>query len=130
MAPTIAQAYISKPSSTLHGVCINTGSSISLIDHAYFKEHFTTSRLEVSSAIQLDGVGFDTTHGWTELTLHLLGSNKEIVTITAAFYVVTSLATSLILGNDVLVAEVVVIDIVKGIVTFGNSKGKLKRVRG
>jgi hypothetical protein len=89
MAHTVAQAYVNRPSGTLHDVCIDAGSSISLIDHAYFKKHFTTNRHEVSSVIHLDGVVSNTTHGWTELTLHLLGLSKEIITIEAASYVVT-----------------------------------------
>jgi hypothetical protein len=127
VAPTIAQAHINKESGTLHEVCIDTGSSISLIDHAYFKKHFPTNRLEVSSATQLDGVGSNTTQGWTELTLHLLSSEKEnMVTVVAAFYVVSSLATPILLGNVRLVSEAVVIDIAKGFATFGTSKVPVK----
>jgi hypothetical protein len=81
----------------------------------------------VSSAIQLDGVGSNTTHGWTELPLNLLSPEKEnMVTVVAAFYVVSSLATPILLGNDVLVSEAVVIDIAKGVATFGISKVPVK----
>jgi hypothetical protein len=111
VTPTTARAYVNKTSGMLHDICLDTGASISLIDLAYVKRHFPLLKRETASAIQLDGIGSNTAHGWVELTLNLLGPKEEITAITAAFHIVGSIATPILLGNDVLVPEEAIINI-------------------
>jgi hypothetical protein len=109
-----------------HEVCLHTGSSISLIDLAYVKKHFPTSKREISSAIHIDGIGTNTTHGWIELTINLLGSTDNLVSVTAAFHIIRSLATPIPLGNDVLVPQEAIINISRGTAHFRCSKEDIK----
>jgi hypothetical protein len=122
VVPTYAKAYMNKTSGPLHEVCIDTGSGISLVDLAYYRKHLSHSKMEVSSTIQLDGVGSNTTHGWVELTLYLLEPNEVTTCITAAFHVVSTLATPLLIGNDILVPQEAVISLADSTAKFRTSK--------
>lgn len=121
--PTYAKAYIDSNTGVVHDVCLDTGSSISLIDLAYLKKHFPTAKIETSSMIQLEGVGSNTTHGWVELTVNLLGPEKQITIVIVAFHVVASLATTVLIGNDVLVPEDVSISLGQNYALFGTTNG-------
>lgn len=121
--PTYAKAYIDSNSGVLHGVCFDAGPSISLIDLSYLKKHFPTTKIESSSAIQLEGVGSNTTHGWAELTVNLLGPEKQITIVVVAFHVVASLSTPILIGNDVLVPEDVSISLGQNFALFGTTNG-------
>jgi hypothetical protein len=71
----------------------------------------------------LRGVGSNQTHGWSHADKHFVNTDKQLTTISGAFHVVTSLATNIIIGNDILAEEGAIIDLNGGTCTFKSAKG-------
>jgi hypothetical protein len=121
--PTFAMAKIGNKEGNAHQVCIDTGSAISLIDAQYLRKNFPNIKVNPSSTIMLRGVGNNQTHGWYHADIHFINTDKQLTTISGAFHVVTSLATKIIIGNDVLAEEGATIDLNGGNCTFKSAKG-------
>ncbi|KAJ9091655.1 hypothetical protein QFC21_007130 [Naganishia friedmannii] len=120
--PTFALAKIGNKNGTSHEVCIDTGSAISLIDSSYLRRHFPSIKVQSASTIMLKGVGNNQTHGWIHADIHFINLNKGLTSVKGAFHVVTSLATKIIIGNDILAEEGVVINMKEGTCSFYSGK--------
>jgi hypothetical protein len=121
--PTFAMARIGSKEGSFHEVCIDTGSAISLIDSQYLRKNFPQIRVNAASTIMLKGVGNNQTHGWIKADMHFANREGSLTSISSAFHVVTSLATKIIIGNDVLAEEGAVIDLKEGTCSFKTSAG-------
>lgn len=121
--PTFALARIGQENGTKHQVCIDTGSAISLIDSFYLKKHFPNLKVNAASTIMLKGVGNNQTHGWVNASIYFENTEKGNTCIIGAFHVVTSLATKIILGNDILAEEGASIDLSNGTCSFKHASG-------
>jgi hypothetical protein len=95
------------------------------MDAQYLRKNFPQIKVNESSTIMLRGVGNNQTHGWMNAEVHFVNDKKEYTSITGVFHVVTSLATKIIVGNDVLAEEGAVIDLKAGTCTFKSSKGSI-----
>ncbi|KAJ9108682.1 hypothetical protein QFC21_000002 [Naganishia friedmannii] len=120
--PTFALAKIGNKDGTPHEVCIDTGSAISLIDSSYLRRHFPSIKVQSASTIMLKGVGNNQTHGWIHADIHFINQNKGLTSVQGPFHVVTSLATKIIIGNDILAEEGVVINMKEGTCSFYSGK--------
>ncbi|KAJ9110852.1 hypothetical protein QFC19_001361 [Naganishia cerealis] len=109
--PAYALARLDSKEGPTHEVCIDTGSAISLIDSHYLKKNLPGIQVHAASTIMLKGVGNNQTHGWIYADIHFLNQEKGHTSIVGAFLVVTSLATKIIIGNDILAEEGAVINL-------------------
>jgi hypothetical protein len=123
--PTFAMAKIGSQDGATHPVCIDTGSAISLIDSNYLRKNFPSIKVNASSTIMLRGVGSNQTHGWMKTDIHFVNDNRGYTSISGVFHVVTSLATKIIIGNDVLIEEGAVIDLTASTCPFKTSSGNV-----
>jgi hypothetical protein len=103
--PTFVKAHLMKTSTAMHDVCLDTGSSISLIDATYLRKFFPDIKVMSKSAIQLHGIGANLTQGWVIMNILIPTKAGHTKTLSVALHVVTTLTTNIILGNDVLVLE-------------------------
>ncbi|KAJ9090848.1 hypothetical protein QFC20_007809 [Naganishia adeliensis] len=124
--PTFAVARIGNKEGTAHEVCIDTGSAISLIDSQYLKKNFPTVKINAASTIVLKGVGNNHTHGWINADIHFINEEQGHTSIIGVFHVVASLATKIIIGNDILAEEGAIIDLKQGTCSFRSSPGVVK----
>jgi hypothetical protein len=68
--PAYTDCAISKLEGKLHEVCIDSGSSISVMDSEYVKLHFPHLRVNYGSAFQIKGLGESTALGYIETDCH------------------------------------------------------------
>lgn len=120
--PTFVKAHLMKTSTAMHDVCLDTGSSISLIDATYPRKFFPDIKVMSKSAIQLHGIGANLTQGWVIMNILIPTKAGHTKTLSVALHVVTTLTTNIILGNDVLVLKKIQLDMARSVAWFGNKR--------
>jgi hypothetical protein len=80
----------------------------------YLRKKFPGIKVNPSSTIMLKGIGNNQTHGWVNADILFVNNDKAYTSVTGAFHVVTSLATKIVVGNDILAEEGAIIDLKQG----------------
>lgn len=123
--PTYAQARLDPLTGTLHDVCLDTGSAISVIDSAYANKFLPHLQVQLSNTIRLSGIGSNTTQGFIDTMVHFPNKEGKLTSTHVVFHVATSLSTKNIIGNDALVTEGAKLDLDLGVATFKTLKGSV-----
>ncbi|MBC9706352.1 MAG: hypothetical protein H9W81_15545 [Enterococcus sp.] len=123
--PTYAQARFDTLTGTLHDVCLDTGSAISVIDSAYVNKFLPHLQVQPANTIRLSGIGSNVTQGIIDTMVHFPNKEGKLTSIHVVFHVATSLSTKIIIGNDALVTEGAKLDLDLGIATFKTLKGSI-----
>lgn len=100
--PAFALARLQQPTGIIHKVCIDTGSSISLIDHDYAKRHLPESSFVYGNSISLNGLGKSTAIGKVKVNIYPVNNELEKVAIPIDFFLTLGLTSKIIIGNDLL----------------------------
>lgn len=120
--PTFANVKINGSTSMTHQGCIDSGSAISVIDAGFLKRHLPKVVMRSDSMIRLEGVGSNLTQGWVQLDLIFSDTKGNTFQLAGAFHVVVSIATNIIIGNDILVYHGLNLNLAEGWAKFRNSE--------
>ena len=86
----------------LHRACIDSGSSISLMDRDFQQRHLPFATVEYATSFMLEGIGERFCSSWIEVDISFVMDDKESVKYPVAFYLTRGLTTQVIIGNDFL----------------------------
>ena len=107
-------------------VCIDSGSSISIIDGNFANEYLPNCRREKCSSFELKGLGNAIVTESLYTTLYFKNLNTATFIPMPMKFFVASNNTPVIMGNDVLVTQKSNIDLHQGILTFKGISGKIR----
>ncbi|KAG7527249.1 hypothetical protein FFLO_07123 [Filobasidium floriforme] len=86
----------------LHRLCVDSGSSISLMDEDFAKTHLQNTPRHTASSFQVMGLGRTFASSWIEADIHFISKEGKPFNAPAAFFLVPNLKTKILLGNDML----------------------------
>jgi transposase InsO family protein len=121
ICPTYARARIGSNDGQTHRVCIDTGSSISVIDYDYVRRHLPASKIQDTTSMRLLGVGSNMTSGTVGVDFHFVCEDESKTCIKhVLLHVVPRLNTKIILGNDYLVPLKAQVNLTTNLMKFGS----------
>ncbi|GHJ85853.1 hypothetical protein NliqN6_2255, partial [Naganishia liquefaciens] len=127
--PAFSLARLGGPHAWDYPVCIDSGSSVSLIDDAFAREYLPyLTRNNAGCDVQLLGLGNTVATEWVALNLYFRSyQDNSFMIVPARFFLVPGIGhvTKIILGNDVLVPMRVRIDLGNRALTFPSMKGRI-----
>jgi hypothetical protein len=90
-------------SEPLHKVCLDTGSSISVMNYAYAKQHLPHVELQTLEPFNVLGVGRDTPVAYKIIIdVNFITVDNGHVLVPVTFHLIKNLPTKVIVGNDIL----------------------------
>ncbi|KAJ9091237.1 hypothetical protein QFC20_007690 [Naganishia adeliensis] len=125
--PAFALGRLGGPHAWDYPVCIDSSSSVSLIDDAFAREYLPyIPRQHTDNEVKLMGIGDTVATEWLSLNLYFRSYlDDTFMVIRAKFLLVPGMRhfTKIILGNDVLVIKRAKIDLGNRRLTFPGIKG-------
>jgi len=102
--PSFSLVRINSKTGILHQVCIDSGSSISIMDSAYAKKYFGNVKVQPTSHLRVIGLGQTVLTGWIEVDVNFISKNQEEndITLMVQFFLAPQMTTKIIIGNDCL----------------------------
>lgn len=101
-----------------HRACLDSGSSISLIDESYLKIHWPEAVVKDCSHFAIRGLGSGAqVHSYVDLEI-ALRSGCDFAILEIRFYINPFMHTKIIIGNDVLQGYEAVLNFQTGTVSF------------
>ena len=100
--PTHATIRFLMNPDNLHRACIDSGSSISLMDRDFQQKHLPFATVEYATSFMLEGIGERFCSSWIEVDISFVMDDKETIKYPVAFYLTKGLTTPIIIGNDFL----------------------------
>lgn len=86
-----------------HLACIDSGSSISLIDQAYLEEHLPSVQPQPCSSFSIRGLGLGSqTWSYVDIDTGFISDNRQLLVINLRYYISPFNHTKIIIGNDAL----------------------------
>ncbi|CAO1622711.1 unnamed protein product [Sympodiomycopsis kandeliae] len=130
--PALANTVL--PNGQSHAVCIDSGSSISLMDTAFLKRNYPNVSISNCSSFSASGIvsGSQIT-SYAEVPMRFTSYSNTTLCATIRFYLLALHNTKVIIGNDALLPYKASIDTEKGHLIFGKApqeKIPLRLTRG
>ncbi|CEH16607.1 TRANSPOSON TY4-H GAG POLYPROTEIN-RELATED [Ceraceosorus bombacis] len=112
-----------------HLACIDSGSSISLIDQAYLEEHLPSLQPQPCSGFSIRGLGSGSqVWSYVDIDTGFISDNRQLLVISLRYYVSPFNHTKVIIGNDALHTYGATINFQKDRMSFAEHPNELFRI--
>lgn len=123
--PALAMGEFERPGGFSFPVCVDSGSSISVIDHDFALEYLPHVNREPCSSFELRGLGNSIVNESLTVMVHFRNMyTAKHIGLKIRFFIANN-NTSVVMGNDVLATQKASIDMHNGILTFKGIPGKI-----
>lgn len=123
--PALALGEFEQPGGFSYPVCIDSGSSISIMDHDFALEYFPHITRNPCSSFELRGLGNTIVTESVTIVVHFrIRYTVKHIPIKVKFFLASN-STNVIMGNDVLVPRKANIDMHDGTLSFKGTAGQI-----
>lgn len=124
--PTYALGHFENPKGFAYPLCIDSGSSLSIIDDAFAKEYLPNAKRAFCPSFELRGLGNTIITETIDTSVHFRNlSTERYIALHVKFFVASSNATKAIIGNDVLATQKATINLHQNTLSFKGINGKV-----